>query len=70
MKALITYASEFCSNKKSRLIEINTINELVNLMKKEHHNVIISRSVNVYLNDPPDFKTAEIEIEIYDDYVE
>ncbi len=58
MRFLVTKASDMSWPRKRKPLELNTLEELVEFIKKCGHNVIVDGC-----SDPP-------EIEIYDAYVE
>lgn len=61
MRAYITYTSDW-NNKDARTEEINTIEDIINLIKKEKHSIILNHSNQK--------KYFDLHIEIYDSYRE
>jgi hypothetical protein len=66
MKALLTRTSAWNPEveKLNRIIEINTISELLELMRAEGDDLIITEAHGKFKND------VDFEIEVYDDYRE
>ena len=64
MKAVLTRTSDWM-DKKAKVIEVNSIEDLLKLHKEKNNDLIISRYVDENFKGEADFT-----IEIYDDYRE
>ena len=64
MKAVLTRTSDWM-DKKTKVIEVNSIEDLLKLHKEKNNDLIISRDVDDKFKNE-----AEFTIEIYDDYRE
>lgn len=64
MKALISYTSSYHGDERIRVDDINTIDDLLNLMKKEGNELIISDK------DKWCEPNIDFQIEVYDGYRE
>jgi len=70
MKAIITYSNHY--NGVDRMVEINTIQELLDLKDRERHPLII-QSFDIFFikkEEQDKYKDADFEIEVYNDYRE
>jgi hypothetical protein len=67
MKAHLRYVSDD-RGERTKTIEINTLEEIIEIIKKEEHSVIIGM-INDYHRNIRGVKDCDIEIMVYDDHL-